>query len=229
MRRIMGTLTATLAAALLVGEARAQVGTSASDVIREQQRRQQQQPPAQQPAPPAPAPAPPAGAGQPGAQAQPVPVTDQQRQLFERLHARTTQVHEYGALGEQKGTSPRVKELGARLRSDSERIEGELRQLAQERGVQLRDPTQINAEQGHRAGVESLRALPPEEFDRKFAQATSEARTAEVDELKALRDATPGKDARLKKWLDDVENVMEEHRNLARSVSSEVQRQGRKP
>jgi putative membrane protein len=215
-RKIIGTLAAALGLAL-AADARAQVGTSAEDVIREQQRRQQQQPGAQ-PAPPA----------QPGAQAT-APVTDTQRQLFERLHARTTQVHEYGQLGETKGTSPRVKELGAKLRQDSERIEGELRQLAQERGIQLRDPTQIVQEQGHRAGVESLRALPPEQFDRQYAQATAQARTAEVDELKALRDATPGSDARLKKWLDDVENTMEEHRNLSRAVSSEVQRQGRRP
>jgi hypothetical protein len=61
-------------------------------------------------------------------------------------------------------------------------------------------------------------------------------RETRVAELKRLRDRTPGSDAELKGWLDEMEVLMEKTRNEARDVRQAVrqeqqqqQRQGRKP
>ena len=83
---------------------------------------------------------------------------------------------------------------------DKARIEGELGQLGTKSG---------------------------EEFDRDFVTFVTRNDSSFVEALKHARDVTPGKDAVFKKWLDDVENVEEEH--LVGRAPAEVAAPGAHP
>lgn len=172
---------------------------------------------------PAPAPAAPAAA-------QPDPQT---KATLEDIHARNVSAIQYSEIAGQKATSPSMKQFAAKARADHARLDAELKAIAAERGIQLTPDATIAQAPQLKGVLDQLRATAGgPEFDRQYAEATVADRTRQVDELKALRDRTPAKDARLKKWLDDAENVMEEHRNQARVALKEVstqQRQGRTP
>lgn len=167
---------------------------------------------------PAPAPAPRAQQATPDAQ-----------NIINQLHARNVQLEEYGKLAQERGSSPRVKSLGQKFQSDAQRLDSQLSSIAQGHGVKLADSKTITQDLALKQGLDSLRKPTGADFDRAFAEATATAREQEVDQLKAMRDRTPGSDPQLKKYLDDYENVLEESRNMARDVRSETQRQGRTP
>jgi putative membrane protein len=216
------TLSAATAAAatLLAGAAQAQVSSS---------------PPRQAPAgvntaKPAPAPAqaatPQAGAQQAGAQQ----ATPDAKSIIENLHARNVQVSEFGKLAQERGQSANVKQMGQKLQADSDKLDQQLAPIAQEHGVTLADANKLKQDPALKQSLDSYRKLAGAEFDRAFSEATAQARIGEVDSLKAMRDRTPGQDWKLKKYLDDYENVMEDHRNFARNVRDDVKsRQGRAP
>jgi putative membrane protein len=177
---------------------------------------------------PAPAPATPAAtttAQTPAQQA-----TPDAKSIIESLHARNVQAAEYAKLGQERGQSPNVKQLAQKLQADFARPDQQLAPIAQEHGVALADAGKLRGDAGLKQMLDSLRKLNGADFDRAFSDAEAQARLGEVDQLKAMRDRTPGQDSKLKKYLDDYENVMEEHRNLARNVRDDVKtRQGRAP
>jgi putative membrane protein len=169
-------------------------------------------------------------AAQAGAQPAPAAASPQTKEMFDRLHHGNISAVQHSEIAAQKATSPAVKQLATKTRDDHKRLDAELKSLAAERGVQLTPDDAVA--QSVKSSVDRLRAMNGPEFDRAYAEATVADRTQQVDVLKQMRDATPGKDAKLKKWLDDAENVMEGHRNEARVALKEVQqqqRQGRTP
>jgi putative membrane protein len=221
--RMIGALVAVVA---LAGTARAQWPQTPQQ--------NPSQPPATPPAPtttPPPAtppttqPAPPTTQPTPAAQ----PASAELKSRLDRLHGHNVRIVEYARLASEKASSPRVKDLANKVAQQHHKMDVELAQLAAERGVQLEDAKAIASNPGQRSQVEALRAKSGPEFDVAFMEFLAGDRERQVDEFKAVRDATPGKDAKLKKWVDDQENVMEEQRNLAREVRKEAQRQGRTP
>jgi putative membrane protein len=173
------------------------------------------------PPPAAPAQAQPA----PGAQ----PATQDAKDIINFLHARNVRVGEWGRIAQEKGASPNVKNMGVKFQRDSETLDKQLTAVAKDHGVQLADANKLKEDPSFKQSVDTLRKMNGPQFDSSFGDAMAKAREQEVDQLKNMRDRTPGSDAQLKKYLDDFENVMEEHRNLARNVRSEMQRQGRAP
>lgn len=160
----------------------------------------------------------------------PVPAPPDPKATLEDVHARNVTALRYSALAAQKATAPSLKELANRVTADHTRLEQELKALSAERGIPLTaDDAIANAPQ-FKQGFDRLNALTGAEFDRVYAEMWLADRVKQVDELKALRDRTPGKDAKLKKWLDGAVDVMEKHRNQARVAMKDVirsQRQGR--
>jgi predicted outer membrane protein len=151
---------------------------------------------------------------------------------LDEVHARNVASIHSADLAARKATSPSLKQLAARSRADHARLESELKQIAAQRGIQLTPDATIMQHPRFKAGLDRLNTLSGPEFDRAYAEAAVADRTEQVDALKTLRDQTAGADATLKKWLDDAENVMEEHRNEARVALKDVstqQRQGRTP
>jgi predicted outer membrane protein len=160
------------------------------------------------------------------------PATPQGQEAMEAMHTANVQWLQFATLIEQKATSPKLKQHASRLRGEHERLERELQAMAQQRGVKLTPDDALRASPGHAAKIQQFQAMSGAQFDGAAADELAQHQTAMVDHLKALRDATPGKDAELKGWLDRTENTMEEQRNLARQMRKDVQneqRQGRRP
>lgn len=175
--------------------------------------------------------APGAAPGKSGAAADPnAPATIQQ---IHNINAKMIQI---GKLAADRGTTPEVKQYGQKVASEHQRLDSELSQIAQKRGIQLRPAEQITSEQGHVASLQPVMSKSGIEFDRAIIDALVTERENRVPELKRLRDQTPGSDAELKGWVDKMEVSMEKMRNEARDVRQAVrqdqqqqQRQGRKP
>lgn len=156
----------------------------------------------------------------------------QAHEAIEFVHKWAVRSQAFARLAVEKGTSPGVKQFGQELAKDNEELDRMANELARERGVQLTDQTALLADPEQKQALDALQAHSGAEFDRRLMEAFLGDRERQVDQLKAFRDRTPGKDAKLKGWLDQVEDKMEEHRNDARVALREVrdgQRQGRAP
>ncbi len=172
-------------------------------------------PPDSRPAPRQPRAQPPATSAA-GAQGQ---LTDDARRSLARIHLRNAFEVDAGQLAQQRGQSREVKDLGRRLEQEARRVDGELAALVSERGLDA-NALQLPEEERstHNQMMARLRELQGEQFDRELVQSTIQIEQRYVQDLKDMRDRTPGEDARLKRWLDDTENVAEAHLASARDA-----------
>lgn len=184
-------------------------------------------PPDSRPAPRRPAARPPATAA--GAQGQ---LTEEARRSLARIHLRNAFEVDAGQLAQQRGQSQEVKDLGRRLEQEARRVDGELAALLSERGADA-NALQLPEEERstHNQMMARLRELQGEQFDRELVQSTVQVEQRYVQDLKDMRDRTPGEDARLKTWLDNTENVAEAHLASARDAKRAIdaQRAARRP
>lgn len=179
----------------------------------------------------------PAPQPQPGAQAtaqapQAGQLTEEQRSMLGTLHGRMEILNSMGELAQQRGQSPEVRQFGQRLMEQNARTRSEIAQLAAERGANVESLTQATDElSANHARYVRLQGLPPEQFDREFAVALKDLGRQYEADLKRMRDTTPGKDARLKSWLDQTEDVAEDYRLRAQQLvdAQNAQRQARTP
>jgi putative membrane protein len=191
--------------------------------------------PATQPAPaPAPQQQPPAqpGTAQTTQNTSGQQLNDEQRRMLGTLHARNNILIASGRDAAARGQSNEVRQFGQRLQQEHTRIQGELAQLASERGVEVGNLPQASDElQANHQRLTRLQSVPNEQYDREFATALRDLGRQYEADLKRMRDATPGKDARLKSWLDQIENVAEADRLAAQQLidGMNAQRQARTP
>jgi putative membrane protein len=155
---------------------------------------------------------------------------------IEEVHHLNGVMMTVGKMAAERGTTSNVKQYGERIASEHQRLDSELTQIAQRRGIQLRSAEQITQELNQSNFLAPLAGKSGIEFDRAVMDLLVSERESRVPQLKQLRDRTPGRDAELKKWLDETEVLMEKTRNEARDVRQAVrqeqqkqQRQGRKP
>lgn len=186
------------------------------------------------PSPPQSRPAPAHPAAQPSAAtaAAQGTLTDDARRSLARIHLRNAFEVEAGQLAQQHGQSAEVKELGRKLEQEARRVDGELAGLARERGADANAlPLPEEERSAHGQMMTRLRELQGEQFDRELVRSTIEIEQRYVQDLKDMRDRTPGSDARVKKWLDDTENVAEAHLASARDAKRGLdgQRAARRP
>ena len=153
-----------------------------------------------------------------------------------KVHDINARLIHVGKLGAERGTTSNVKQYGQRLVDEHQRLDRELTEIAQKRGVALRPAEELAAQPEHLTPWQPVIAKSGLEFDRAYIDMLVTERENRVPELKQLRDQTPGSDAELKKWLDEMEVLMEKTRNEARDVrlavrqaQQEQQRQGRTP
>lgn len=180
--------------------------------------------PAAQPAPgPTAAPAASAAAGQPGQQ-----LSQEQVAAIATVMARNNLATRVGDLAATRGTTPEIQGLGRQLAEDHRRLQGELEGLVRTRGVTDLTRLPAPADQERLEGeFQKLNTLTGPEFDREVTEFLTRNGNTFVDSLKLARDVTPGKDAQLKRFLDDAENVEENHLASSRRVKSN--RQARTP
>jgi putative membrane protein len=184
-------------------------------------------PPSSSPAPaptastPAPAPAAPGQA--PVAGAAPA---DQNNAIFAALSARNAHAIELGQLAAQRGSSEQVKQLGARLVQEHQQLEQDLKTFVASRGMDLASlPKPESENAAHQQLVQKLQALSGPEFDREFVLGVREVQAHYVQDLKDMRDRTPGKDAAMKKWLDEQEDRAEARLTATRQAKQAVDAQ----
>lgn len=185
--------------------------------------------PAGQPAAgPAAAPAASAAAGQPGQQQPGMQLSQEQFAAIATVMARNNLATRVGDLAATRGTTPEIQGLGRQLAEDHRRLQGELEALVRARGMTDLTRLPAPADQERLEGeFQRLNTLTGPEFDREATEFLTRNGNTFVDSLKRARDVTPGKDAQLKKFLDDAENVEENHLASSRRVKSN--RQARTP
>jgi putative membrane protein len=155
---------------------------------------------------------------------------------FQQVNEMNAKLMQIGKLAAERGTTSNVKEYGQRIASVHQQLDQELRAIATHRGIQLPPAEQITANPAHQQSWQPIQAKSGLEFDKAIMDALVAEREAGSEQLKQLRDRTPGSDSQLKKWLDEMQDELEKTRNEARNVRQAVvqqeqqqQRQGRKP
>lgn len=186
-------------------------------------------------APGAPATAPAPAPGQPGPVVQGAeggvaqPLTQEQRKAIGEVVALNDLAARVGDLATTRATTPALQNVGRSIADDHRRIQIELGRFLADRGVQSVAALPPAGEK-QRLDAEFMRlaGLSGPEFDQELVTFLTRNGPQFVESLKRARDVTPGKDAQLKKYLDDAENVEEAHLRAAREVKTE-RRQARTP
>lgn len=132
-----------------------------------------------------------------------------------------------GDLAAQRGSNEEVKSFGRSTANDYRYLAKQLGQFLTARGANPatlpQDPDRQRLEQE----MGQLSARSGEDFDRELLSFLKRNGPGFVDALKSAREATPGEDAELKKFLDGAEDVEEAHLTGARQL--EGKRQARTP
>jgi predicted outer membrane protein len=157
----------------------------------------------------------------------PSPLDDAQREALGALWARTQLAGQVATLGMSRAKSPEVKNLARWLGEDHRRVTQDLGKLLQERGA---DPAKLPPGPDHdriQGEIGALAKASGDDFDRAFVDFVNRNSPSLKDSAGRARDATPGRDADLKWYLDQVERLEIGHRDSARQLAS--QRQARTP
>jgi putative membrane protein len=155
-------------------------------------------------------------------------LSQEQLQAIATVMARNDLSARVGDLAATRGSTPELQSLGRQIAEDHRRTQEELRRLLVERGVP--DLSALPPAEEHEkleGEFMKLAAVTGPEFDREVTEFLTRNEPRFVEELKRARDVTPGKDAQLKKFLDDAENTEENH--LAASRRVKANRQARTP
>jgi predicted outer membrane protein len=160
-------------------------------------------------------------------QGTPRPLDEAQQKAIGEAWARTQVAQQVGQLGQSRGQSQEVKNLGRWLADDARRVSQDLGNLLRARGS---DPAKLpgqEAFQQMQGEVGALAKASGEEFDRQYVDWLTRNTPALKDAMGRARDVTPGSDAELKWYLDQGEKLEIGHRDAARQLAT--QRQARTP
>lgn len=164
----------------------------------------------------------------PGAQGQ---MPEQFRKQLDQLHSRNVGAIHAATIAQQQAQDPKVKELAARIASDRNTIDQQLRDVAQRHGYTPAEPSESD-----RQASTSVQSQMQQggNLDQQYVEIVIRDSVQDEQLLKDIRDAIPGKDAKFKEWADTSENVMESHKTLARQTKQALrggqqQRSARRP
>jgi putative membrane protein len=123
---------------------------------------------------------------------------------------------EFGKLAEQKGSSPAVREFGARMVKDHTRLFNELASVAKSIGLTV--PTALSAEQQHEYA--ELSKLSGSNFDKQYIDLMVKVHTAD---LTAFQNAeTTVENPKLKEAISTAIPVIQEHLTMAKSDAAKL-------
>jgi putative membrane protein len=191
----------------------------------------QKHPPKSPTTTPAPAPTPGSPTATPPGQMPGGESAEQVTQTLQSLRSLDAMVIQAGTLASQRAHNATLKAFGSKLVKDHQKIDEGLVKFANSRHLGLGAQAQMKSEDS--AKIQKLQGVQGTDFDREFSDEAVNAHMQYVQQLKDMRDKTPGKDPELKKWLDDAENVEEAHLTEARQVRDQMRqessRQARTP
>jgi putative membrane protein len=129
---------------------------------------------------------------------------------------------ETGKLAASKAESPEVKQFGQRMVDDHGKMLDALKQLAQEKGVEL--PTQPKA--GDAKKLQKLQALSGEKFDRTYMSEMVKDHRKDVKDTAGI--AKKAKDADLKSAVQQANQTISEHLQSAQQIAKAEKEEGGK-
>jgi len=121
-----------------------------------------------------------------------------------------------GQLAADRASTDAVKQFGQRMVQDHGKVNDELTQLAQQKGLTL--PKAIGAQ--HQKVVTQLSQLSGAAFDRAYMQHMVKDHEKDLAEFK--EEANSGSDPDLKKFADDTAKMVQEHLDLAKEVQGKL-------
>lgn len=125
-----------------------------------------------------------------------------------------------GELAQQRAQNPEVKEFAQHLVTDHQKVNAELQQLAQTKG--MKTETEIGAKQ--KQTMNRLTKLNGKEFDQKFVEAVVSDHKSDVKDFK--KQAEKGKDADIKNWAQQTLPALEKHLEMAQGLEQTVKGKG---
>jgi putative membrane protein len=150
---------------------------------------------------------------------------EQVTQTLQSLRSLDAMVIQAGTLASQRAHNAKLKSFGSKLASDHKKIDEGLVKFANQRKLGLGAQAQMKSEDS--STLQKLQGAQGSDFDREFSDEAVNAHMQYVQQLKDMRDKTPGKDPELKKWLDDTENVEEAHLTEARQIREQMRQESR--
>jgi putative membrane protein len=126
---------------------------------------------------------------------------------------------ELGKLATQKASSDEVKKFGQRMVDDHSKANDQLKQLAQQKGVDL--PTQPNAKD--KATLDKLQKLSGEQFDKAYMQDMVKDHTKDVAEFQ--KESKSAKDPDIKNFASQTLPTLQDHLKEAKSIAPKENKQ----
>jgi len=120
---------------------------------------------------------------------------------------------ELGKLATQKASSDDVKKFGQRMVDDHTKANDQLKQLAQQKGIDL--PTQPDAKD--QATMKRLEKLSGEQFDKAYMQDMVKDHTKDVAEFQ--KESTSAKDPDVKNFASQTLPTLQDHLKTAKSIA----------
>lgn len=126
-------------------------------------------------------------------------------------------------LAQKKAQAPAAKNLANQMVKDYQDMLKQLQTLASQRGLPLdKNPQQAQEQSGLSGVLADLNARSGADFDRAFIDDSVRGFEGLEQAMKDLREATPGQDAQVKKWLDQAEDMTEASVTQARAARQQV-------
>jgi putative membrane protein len=120
---------------------------------------------------------------------------------------------ELGRVAAQKGTSDAVKQFGQRMVDDHSKANSDLMSVASSKGITL--PTTLDEK--HQKELTKMSAMSGAEFDRAYSKLMLSDHTKDVSEFE--KQSTKGTDADLKAFASKTLPTLQEHLQLAKTLS----------
>jgi putative membrane protein len=125
---------------------------------------------------------------------------------------------ELGNMAQQKAASDQVKQFAARMVTDHSKANGELKQIASAKGVQL--PTAPDDK--HKKDMDRLQKMSGPAFDKAYMSHMVDDHKHDVSEFKKQADS--GRDADLKAFASKTLPVLQQHLQLAQTTNEAVKK-----
>ncbi len=139
---------------------------------------------------------------------------------LDAVNTTTQNAIKYAQAAQKKMQSTAAKNLANSIVTDYTNVQNGLNGIAQQRGIKL---GKAGDQANETAAINGLNAIPNgPRADAAFIDTEANWFETVEQQLKDLRDSTPGHDAQLKKWLDDAENVAENTLSQARQAKQQV-------
>ena len=153
-----------------------------------------------------------------GALAQGAAVPAPDRAFAEKAAAGGAAEVEGGKVAEQRASSDKVKQFGARMVQDHGKANEELKQIAGGKGLQL--PSAPDAH--HQQEMARLQKLSGAEFDRAYMDHMVKDHKKDIAEFR--KQASSGKDPEIKAFAAKTLPTLEEHLKMAEAANAEAKK-----